>query len=71
VLDQERGRRVGEFLRSHGTVEVNHLAEESCVLPRTIRRYLKQPQDDGLLVRTWGGAFSGEPAVRETKETLF
>jgi DeoR family transcriptional regulator of aga operon len=53
-----------ELLRS-GEITVELMAEEFSVSPSTIRRDLRDLEQQGLLRRTHGGAVSVEPALYE------
>src|SRR5262245_31152227 len=56
MLAAERRRRIAESIRSAGVVSVAALADALGVSEITLRRDLKAMADEGLLVRTHGGA---------------
>ncbi|MDQ0089700.1 DeoR/GlpR family transcriptional regulator of sugar metabolism [Paenibacillus anaericanus] len=56
ILAEERKLIILEQLRSAGQVKVLTLAERLCVSEETVRRDLKQLENEGLLNRVYGGA---------------
>jgi len=58
VLTYERRRVVLDLLKKEGKVEVNKLAQQLNVSPMTIRRDLDALSQQGLALRTRGGAVS-------------
>ncbi len=55
---EERKIRILELLRANHTVNVNELSELFKVSLPTIRTYLRDMENNGLLIRTHGGAIS-------------
>jgi DeoR family glycerol-3-phosphate regulon repressor len=60
-----RQRSIMEFIREHGSVQVNDLSAHLQVTPQTIRRDLNQLYDLELLERTHGGA-----VIKDSDENL-
>ena len=61
-----RGERMAAILvalRDHGDIQVNELAESFGVSPATLRRDLAILEDQGLLIRHYGGARSADAGV--------
>ncbi len=56
MLAEERRRRIAEAVRSRGAVAVTELAAALDASEMTVRRDLRMMAQDGLLVRTHGGA---------------
>jgi DeoR/GlpR family transcriptional regulator of sugar metabolism len=56
MLAAERRRRIAESLRSRGVVSVTEMAETLGTSEITLRRDLRVMAEEGLLVRTHGGA---------------
>lgn len=56
MIPAERRREILSRARTHRVVSTEKLADELAVSELTIRRDLKQMADEGLLVRTRGGA---------------
>ena len=70
MLTLERRRRIAEVLRLRGFVSVSEMAADLGISEITLRRDLRAMGDEGLLVRTHGGAvlpdgFSREPTYTE------
>jgi DeoR/GlpR family transcriptional regulator of sugar metabolism len=65
MLALERRRRIAESIRSRGVVSVAEMAEALGTSEITLRRDLRAMADDGLLVRTHGGAVLADGLVRE------
>jgi DeoR/GlpR family transcriptional regulator of sugar metabolism len=65
MLALERRRRIAESIRSRGVVSVTEMAEALGTSEITLRRDLRAMADDGLLVRTHGGAVLADGLVRE------
>ena len=57
---EERRREICKLLEREGSVKVDLLAERWQVQPITIRRDLEQLAEEGLLIRTHGGAVRNE-----------
>ncbi|MBQ8526263.1 MAG: DeoR/GlpR transcriptional regulator [Clostridia bacterium] len=55
---QERREKIYKILSKKGNATVQQLKQEVFASDATIRRDLKQMEQEGLLVRTWGGAVS-------------
>jgi DeoR/GlpR family transcriptional regulator of sugar metabolism len=62
----ERRREILALARTNGSVEVSRLASLLHVSPETVRRDLRQLDEQGLLRRTHGGAYPVESAGFET-----
>jgi DeoR/GlpR family transcriptional regulator of sugar metabolism len=58
----QRRRQVLALARTNGSVEVSRLASALHVSPETVRRDLRQLEEQGLLRRTHGGAYPVESA---------
>lgn len=56
MLAVERRRRIAEIIRSRGVVAVTELAEALSASEITLRRDLRVMADQGILMRTHGGA---------------
>lgn len=54
----ERQDRIYKFINQRGNASVKQLKQEMYASEATIRRDLAHLEQEGLLVRTWGGAFS-------------
>lgn len=54
----ERQEKIYKILSKQGNASVKHLKQEVFASDATIRRDLKQMEQEGLLLRTWGGAVS-------------
>jgi DeoR/GlpR family transcriptional regulator of sugar metabolism len=65
MLAFERRRRIAESIRSRGSLSVSEMAEAFGTSEITLRRDLRVLADEGLLVRTHGGAVLPEGLVRE------
>ena len=65
MLALERRRRIAESIRSKGVVSVAEMAEALGTSEITLRRDLRAMADEGLLVRTHGGAVLADGMVRE------
>jgi DeoR/GlpR family transcriptional regulator of sugar metabolism len=61
----ERRRRIADRIRSRGVVSVTEMAEALGTSEITLRRDLKAMAEDGLLVRTHGGAVLPEGLAHE------
>jgi DeoR/GlpR family transcriptional regulator of sugar metabolism len=73
MLAEARRRRIGEYLRRRGMVRVGDLAGELSVAEETIRRDLKLLDQQGILIRTHGGAVrvEADSAANRTLEIPF
>lgn len=56
LLGPQRRRIVLTRLKTHGTVQVNELAEQMGISHSTVRRDLREMEQEGLLQRVHGGA---------------
>jgi DeoR/GlpR family transcriptional regulator of sugar metabolism len=65
MIPAERRRRILSMTRVAGVVSTQSLAEDLEVSEITIRRDLKEMADEGLLVRTRGGASMRDSVARE------
>lgn len=65
VSISRRQRLIMEFIREHGSVQVDELSEHLKVTPQTIRRDLNQLYDLELIQRIHGGA-----VIKDTIENL-
>jgi DeoR/GlpR family transcriptional regulator of sugar metabolism len=65
MLAFERRRRIAESIRSRGSVSVSEMAEALGTSEITLRRDLRLLAEEGLLVRTHGGAVLPEGLVQE------
>jgi DeoR/GlpR family transcriptional regulator of sugar metabolism len=65
MLAVERRRRIAESIRSRGVVSVTEMAEVLGTSEITLRRDLKAMAEEGLLVRTHGGAVLPEGLAHE------
>jgi len=65
MLAVERRRRIAESIRSRGVVSVTEMAEVLGTSEITLRRDLKVMAEEGLLVRTHGGAVLPEGLAHE------
>lgn len=65
MIPAERRRRILTRTRAEGVVSTQMLAEELDVSELTVRRDLKVMADEGLLVRTRGGASMGGSLAQE------
>lgn len=54
----ERQEKIYQILNKQGNSSVKHLKQAVFASDATIRRDLKQMEQEGLLLRTWGGAVS-------------
>lgn len=54
----DRQEKIYEILNKQGNVSVDRLKREIFASEATIRRDLAQMEQEGLLIRTWGGAIS-------------
>src|SRR5687768_5003275 len=61
----DRMREVLSLLRDRGDVSVSVLCEELRVSPATLRRDLGELEEQGLLLRTHGGARALDPSGSE------
>jgi DeoR family transcriptional regulator of aga operon len=64
-VDEKRAQGILRELLRSGEITVEQMAEEFGVSPSTIRRDLRDLEQQGLLRRTHGGAVSVEPALYE------
>lgn len=55
---KERHKRICEILEAQGSVTVEQLTKQLFASEATVRRALKEMEQQGLLVRIWGGAVS-------------
>jgi DeoR family fructose operon transcriptional repressor len=60
----ERKKKILDALENAGNMDVHQLSEELAISPVTIRRDLQQLADEGLLIRTHGGAMKTETGPR-------
>jgi len=65
MIPAERRRLILSRTRAAGVVSIQSLAKELEVSELTVRRDLKRMADEGLLVRTRGGASMRDSAARE------
>ena len=65
MIPAERRRLILSRTRAAGVVSIQSLADELGVSDLTVRRDLKRMADEGLLVRTRGGASMRDSAARE------
>ena len=65
MIPAERRRRILSRTRAAGVVSTQDLADELGVSGLTVRRDLKRMADEGLLVRTRGGASMRDSMARE------
>jgi DeoR/GlpR family transcriptional regulator of sugar metabolism len=65
MIPAERRRRILSMTRLAGVVSTQSLADDLDVSEITIRRDLKEMADEGLLVRTRGGASMPDSVARE------
>ncbi len=63
--EQERSQHILKELLTTGEVTVEKLAVDLSLSPSTIRRALRELEEQGLLRRTHGGAVPVEPALYE------
>lgn len=54
----ERQEKIYKLLTRHGSASIKLLQQEMFASEATIRRDLAQMEQEGLLIRTWGGALS-------------
>jgi len=54
----DRQEKIFKLLNQQGSVSIKQLKEEMYASEATIRRDLAKMEQDGLLLRTWGGALS-------------
>jgi DeoR/GlpR family transcriptional regulator of sugar metabolism len=64
MREAERRLRLVERLRSEGRSSIVELADDLGVTPSTVRRDLQRLAREGRVIRTYGGATLGEPAMR-------
>lgn len=60
----ERKKKILDALENAGNMDVHQLSVQLDISPVTIRRDLQQLADEGLLIRTHGGAMKAEAAPR-------
>jgi len=60
----ERKKKILDALEATGNMDVHQLSEELDISPVTIRRDLQQLAEEGLLIRTHGGAMKTETGQR-------
>lgn len=60
----ERKKKILDALEAAGNMDVHQLSAQLDISPVTIRRDLQQLADEGLLIRTHGGAMKAEGAAR-------
>ncbi|MEW8977978.1 MAG: DeoR/GlpR family DNA-binding transcription regulator [Symbiobacterium sp.] len=65
MFPEERKRRILERVRSGGSVTVQDLSQAFGVSESTIRRDLRELEQEGLLERTHGGAVAADPTRAE------
>lgn len=65
MLPVQRLQRILEDIKSHGITNVSDLSRKYNVSEMTIRRDLKQLEDQGLITRTHGGAVPNNRAMDE------
>lgn len=65
AINGQRAELILQELLRIGKVDVDRLAKQLNVSPSTIRRALRDLEQEGLLRRTHGGAVSVEPALYE------
>lgn len=70
MLARERQSQILSSLHARGAVAVAQLADQLAVTDETIRRDLAKLADEGLLVRTHGGAVQPDPDGRDAPFTL-
>jgi DeoR/GlpR family transcriptional regulator of sugar metabolism len=63
MLVSERQRRIMRLLQDDGSVHVGNVAATFGVSEETVRRDLVRLEEQGLLTRTYGGAFADGPSV--------
>lgn len=73
IIADERRQIVVKEIHKYGKVEIDQLADQLKVSPMTIRRDLALLEEEGKLIRSFGGAVSPQLLVKEmpfsTKET--
>lgn len=60
----ERKKKILDALEGAGNMDVHQLSEQLDISPVTIRRDLQQLADEGLLIRTHGGAMKADGGPR-------
>jgi DeoR family transcriptional regulator, fructose operon transcriptional repressor len=73
MFSEERQQKIAEMLQEKASIKVNELAVIFSVSESTIRRDLREMEENGLLSRTHGGAVgltttSFEPTFREKED---
>ncbi|MBM7624168.1 DeoR/GlpR family DNA-binding transcription regulator [Sporohalobacter salinus] len=73
MFAEERQKKILELIKQRDSVKVNQLSEKFSVSPSTIRRDLKELEQENLIKRTHGGAVNNEsmkfePSVSEKEE---
>lgn len=66
ILGAVRRERILAFLREHASATVNELSELCDVSEVTVRQDLNQLSEEGLLIRTRGGALLAERSAKES-----
>lgn len=65
MLPVERRTEITNYLKEHGRVVVEELAEKLNVSTMTIRRDLQILEEEGFVTRTYGGAVLKEQLIKE------
>ena len=55
IARRNRKKKIIELLESRGTMDINTLAKELEISPITLRRDLKDLEEQSLVTRIWGG----------------
>lgn len=70
MLPVRRKAKIKDIILEKKSVIVSELAKEFTVTEETIRRDLKTLEDEGVLIRTYGGAFIQEGVQNEVNLTI-
>ncbi len=70
MLAMRRKSLIKEIILEHKSVTVSELAQKFSVTEETIRRDLKIMEEEGFLIRTYGGAYIQDGVQNEVKITV-
>ncbi|MEA4893824.1 MAG: DeoR/GlpR family DNA-binding transcription regulator [Oscillospiraceae bacterium] len=65
MLKAERQHKIAEFVNTRGVATVDELSDDLKVSKATIRRDLEEMHQDGIIMRTHGGAVRGSDPMAE------
>ena len=65
IARRNRKKKIIELLESRGTMDINTLAKELEISPITLRRDLKDLEEQSLVTRIWGGVTLATHSIPE------